>query len=90
MLGSGIGLALDNLRSADMVMASASGLDPHISLRNAVSVYQLDRVANKRTRAGADGNKLREDIAALARSLSFTPLGGLIGAMISGPPVKEG
>ncbi len=65
--------------SADMVMASASGLDPHISLRNAVSVYQLDRVANKRTRAGADGNKLREDIAALARSLSFTPLGGLVG-----------
>ncbi len=65
--------------SADMVMASASGLDPHISLRNAVSVYQLDRVANKRTSAGVDGMKLREDIAALARSLSFTPLGGLVG-----------
>src|SRR5580693_5801099 len=30
---------------ADMVMASGSGLDPHITLRNALSVYQLDRVA---------------------------------------------
>src|SRR5262249_35127028 len=30
---------------ADMVTASGGGLDPHITLRNALSVYQLDRVA---------------------------------------------
>ena len=30
---------------ADMVTASGAGLDPHITLRNALSVYQLDRVA---------------------------------------------
>lgn len=64
---------------ADMVMASGSGLDPHITLRNALSVYQLDRVAAKRTPAGCDAKKLRDHIAALARKASFTPLGGLVG-----------
>ena len=58
--------------AADMVMASASGLDPHVSLRNALSVYQLDRVAAKRS---ADATA----IAALVRRTSFTPLGGLVG-----------
>jgi K+-transporting ATPase ATPase C chain len=57
---------------ADMVMASGSGLDPHITLRNALSIYQLDRVAKKR---GAP----REKIAELVKSKSFTPLSGLIG-----------
>src|SRR5262249_8205843 len=37
---------------ADMVTASGGGLDPHITLRNALSVYQLDRVATKRTPPG--------------------------------------
>lgn len=64
---------------ADMVMASGSGLDPDITLRNALSVYQLDRVAAKRTRPGSDQKKVREEIAALARKMSFTPLSGLIG-----------
>lgn len=58
--------------AADMVMASASGLDPHISLRNALSVYQLDRVAAKRS---VDPTAL----AALVRKMSFVPLGGMVG-----------
>jgi K+-transporting ATPase ATPase C chain len=64
---------------ADMVMASGSGLDPHITLRNALSVYQLDRVAAKRTVPGKNEKTIREEIAALARKNSFTPLSGLIG-----------
>jgi potassium-transporting ATPase KdpC subunit len=64
---------------ADMVTTSASGLDPDITLRNALSVYQLDRIAAKRTRPGSDQKKVRDEIAALARKMSFTPLGGLIG-----------
>lgn len=57
---------------ADMVTASGSGLDPHITLRNALSIYQLDRVAQAR-------GKPREDLAKLVRSHSFTPLAGLLG-----------
>jgi K+-transporting ATPase ATPase C chain len=64
---------------ADMVMASGSGLDPDITLRNALSVYQLDRVASKRTPKGGDEKAVRDKIGELARKMSFTPLGGLIG-----------
>jgi K+-transporting ATPase ATPase C chain len=63
----------------DMVTASGSGLDPHITLRNALSVYQLDRVAAKRTPPGGNGARIRSDIAELAKRLSFTPLSGLVG-----------
>jgi K+-transporting ATPase ATPase C chain len=63
----------------DMVTASGSGLDPHITLRNALSVYQFDRVAARRTRPGDDGAKVRDGIADLVRKHSFTPLSGLIG-----------
>jgi K+-transporting ATPase ATPase C chain len=63
----------------DMVTASGSGLDPHITLRSALSVYQLDRVAGKRTRPGADPAPVRKEIAELVRKHSFTPLSGLIG-----------
>ena len=55
-----------------MVTASGSGLDPHVTLRNALSVYQLDRVAAKRSAAPAA-------VAELVRSKSFTPLAGLVG-----------
>ncbi len=64
---------------ADMVTASGGGLDPHITLRNALSVYQLDRVAKKRTSPGADAAKMRADIAELVRKHSFSPLSGLVG-----------
>jgi K+-transporting ATPase ATPase C chain len=63
---------------ADMVTASGSGLDPHITLRNAISVYQLDRVAA--ARAGKrDVATVRTEITRLVEKQSFTPLGGLAG-----------
>jgi K+-transporting ATPase ATPase C chain len=64
---------------ADMVTASGAGLDPHITLRNALCVYQLDRVAAKRTPFGGDSVKVRAEIEALTKRLSFTPLSGLVG-----------
>jgi len=64
---------------ADMVTASGAGLDPHITLRNALSVYQLDRVAAKRTAPGGSAAGVRDEIAELAKRRSFTPLSGLVG-----------
>jgi K+-transporting ATPase ATPase C chain len=64
---------------ADMVTASGAGLDPHITLRNALSVYQLDRVAAKRTPPGSDPAKLRASIESLVKRHAFTPLSGLGG-----------
>ena len=63
----------------DMVTTSGSGLDPHITLRNALCVYQLDRVAASRTPAGGDVAKTREAVEALVRGHAFTPLSGLAG-----------
>jgi len=63
----------------DMVTTSGSGLDPHITGRNALSVYQLDRVARKRAATPADYDKVRQGIADLVKVKSFTPLSGLIG-----------
>lgn len=63
---------------ADMVMASGSGLDPHITMKNAM--YQLDRVAAKR--AGdtkKDPAAVRKDIEAILKQHSEAPLGGLAG-----------
>ena len=64
---------------ADMVTASGSGLDPHITARNALSVYQLDRVAKKRAASPAEVEATKRGIADLVRSNSFAPLSGLIG-----------
>ncbi len=57
---------------ADLVLTSGSGLDPDITLRNAKSVYQLDRVAAKR---GVG----REQLLRLLEEHAFSPLGGLAG-----------
>jgi len=63
---------------ADMVMASGSGLDPDITLDNAL--WQLDRVAvawAKKT--GADEKALHGQIERLLREESHAPLAGLVG-----------
>jgi K+-transporting ATPase ATPase C chain len=55
---------------ADTVMASGSGLDPHITLRNAE--YQAPRVAKTR-------NVPLDQVKQLAARMSFRPLAGLSG-----------
>lgn len=67
---------------ADMVTTSGSGLDPHISLANALSVYQLDRVALARAANPHDPSSVAQTRAAigeLVQGRSFTPLFGLVG-----------
>jgi K+-transporting ATPase ATPase C chain len=63
---------------ADLVMASGSGLDPHITLKNAR--YQLDRVADAWTKkTGADPAEVRKTIAELLKQKATAPFGGLAG-----------
>ncbi len=63
---------------ADMVMTSGSGLDPHITLQNAL--YQLVRVAAKRAEmTKRDPAQLRKEIEALLHEKAVAPLGGLAG-----------
>lgn len=63
---------------ADMVTASGSGLDPHITLKNAL--YQLDRVAAKWAETTKrDPAQTRREIDGLLRQHAEAPLGGLAG-----------
>jgi len=62
----------------DMVTASGSGLDPHITLQNAE--YQLDRVASKWAQTTQrDPARVRAEVEDLVRSKARAPLGGLVG-----------
>jgi len=63
---------------ADMVMASASGLDPHISMDNAE--YQLDRVAQKwAADKKLDPKQVHDQIEQMLEADASAPLGGLFG-----------
>jgi K+-transporting ATPase ATPase C chain len=63
---------------ADLVMASGSGLDPHITLKNAR--YQLDRVAGAwAAKIGAKEAAVRGEIENLLKEKQEAPLGGLAG-----------
>jgi len=66
---------------ADMVMASGSGLDPHITLKNAR--YQLDRVAQAwAERTKKDGAAVRREIEKLLDEKKEAPLGGWVGVSL--------
>ncbi len=63
---------------ADMVMASGSGLDPHITLQNAL--YQLDRVASKwSTLTNRGCTEIHHEIKELLHQHAEAPLAGLAG-----------
>ncbi len=63
---------------ADMVMASGSGLDPHITLRSAR--FQMQRVVAERAKAmNRDPSMVRASVEAIVQKYTFTPLSGLIG-----------
>jgi len=62
----------------DLVTTSGSGLDPHITLDNAL--FQLDRVAAAWAKdTGGDEAKIHVEIEKLLKSKSTAPLGGLVG-----------
>ena len=66
---------------ADLVMASGSGLDPHITLKNAL--YQLDRVAGKwAEKTKGDAAQVRKEIECILNEQAEAPLGGLVGVKL--------
>lgn len=65
----------------DLVTASGSGLDPHVTLKNAE--FQLDRVAAKWAEdTKRDGAAIRKEIDEILLAKAFAPFGGLAGEKI--------
>jgi potassium-transporting ATPase KdpC subunit len=63
---------------ADLVMASGSGLDPHITMANAR--YQLDRIVDAwATKTKRDKDDVRGIIEKILKEHQEAPFGGLIG-----------
>lgn len=63
---------------SDAVTASGSGLDPHITLRNARS--QVDRVASAWfLKTGKDAQVIRLTVEEVLNAAAFRPLAGLVG-----------
>ncbi|HTR86709.1 MAG TPA: potassium-transporting ATPase subunit C [Reyranella sp.] len=65
----------------DLVMASGSGLDPHITLQNAR--FQLDRVAGRwAADLKRDPAEVRAEIERILAAHTTAPYGGLVGEKI--------
>jgi potassium-transporting ATPase KdpC subunit len=64
---------------ADAVTTSGSGLDPHITLRNAR--LQLERIVAARSlKTDADPTQVRSTIEAILDRAQFQPLAGILGS----------